>query len=195
MGNFFKKIDKFTKKVIKKTVPKQYQKTATKLFYAANPGASYNQFVAEQAECKDTACRRAALRRHHERTTTPFSRTADKSYKADLYLESSDPNVRAVGQQLRAGVDASTLRRGKIGGVVGGLFAGGVAAKAISAGTAGGETGAAVNPYPEYEYPDYSMPGDVPGHRVTAPRTAEQVAQDNLKLGLLALGAALAIFT
>lgn len=184
--SFFKKLTETHLKIIGKTVPKNLQPAATKLFNAANPAASFGQFIGEQSGCKDFACRREALRRHHERTTSPGSQTNRDSYKADqlIYLGKT-PEQRAEGERIRREVNASTLKRGMIGIAVGATVVGGAAGAAIGAGgKAAGASGV------KSLVDDAQQANQTPGRNYRVPVQTRGAATSQTPIGMLALALA-----
>lgn len=83
---------------------------------------------------------RPILREQHELLTTPFSKTS-----AMILERNSLPTDDPERERLTAQINASTLRRGKVGIAVGGTVVGGVAGAAI---TKGGDVLTRVNPGP-----------------------------------------------
>lgn len=115
--------DKLTPQFVKKS------ETLTNLS-SANIAFSNMQFADKVASAPSLKPKdiRPLLREKHELNTTPFGKTSKLIYRRDQ-LDPGDPER----ERLTAQINASTLRRGKVGIAVGGTVVGGVGGKAISA--------------------------------------------------------------
>jgi len=107
-------------KAVLKRQPEWMQRLAMK-----SPLNSYALFLSEQMDCKDTACRRAALRRHHIRSAgaiAPWNWKTERmeSERINLtYGPGATPESIDKGLELQGKIDARTYKTGVIGATVG----------------------------------------------------------------------------
>lgn len=134
MAKGFKKLLKRAAPSPKKLTPKFVAKNE-KLSNAASAnlvfrGIRQNSSIAK-GDWKNTKQMRASLREQHELSTSPHSKTSKQIYQRNQ-LPEGDPER----DRLTAQINASTLRRGRVGIAVGGTVVGGAAGAAIKAGGA-----------------------------------------------------------
>lgn len=129
----FKKLAKANAQIIKRTVPKQFQKPAlraTNVLLNSNVVKTSVETLNAQMSGGDG---RAALRRYHFNTFLPFDKRTKDLRDAEVMIASGNPQTRQAGFALRARVDGATARHGRIGAAVGSLFVGGAAGGAVKA--------------------------------------------------------------
>lgn len=132
----FASLAKANNKLIKRAVPKGFQKPAlraTNVMLNSNVFKTSADLLNTQMSGGGIAEHRAALRRYHFNTFLPFDKRTKDLRDTEVMLQSNNWRTRQAGLALRTRVDSATARHGKIGAAVGALFTGGTTGSLVKA--------------------------------------------------------------